>query len=85
MKKTCVEFCTNGFPSVFGSKRGFQVLIKKSRTPNVTGLRYVNIRQVFAAKTLKQIVSYDTPAVNFFFQSSALNSRTFDKYFVYFI
>jgi len=28
-EKTCVEFYTDGFPSVFGSKRGFQVLIKK--------------------------------------------------------
>jgi hypothetical protein len=63
-----VEFCTDGSTSVFGCKRGFQVLIKKGIAPNVTGLRYVNIRQVFAAKTLKQIVSYDTPAVFFLIQ-----------------
>ena len=46
---------------MFGCKRGFQVLIKnKSIAPNVTGLHYVSIRQVFAAKTLKQIMPYDT-------------------------
>jgi len=39
---------------------------KKSIAPNVTGLHYVSIRQVFGAKTLKQIMSYDTQAVNFF-------------------
>ena len=59
-EKTCVEFCTDGSPSVFGCKRGIQVLIKKSIAPNVIGLHYVSIRQVFAAKTLKQIMPFDT-------------------------
>jgi len=56
----------------------------KNIAPNVTGLHYVSIRQVFAGKTVKQIMTCDTQAV-IFFQSSALNSRTFDKCFECFI
>jgi hypothetical protein len=64
LKKTCVESVADGFPSVFGCKRAFQVWIK-SVAPNVTGTHYVSTRQVFAVKTLKQIMSLNTQAVNF--------------------
>jgi hypothetical protein len=82
VKKLSVEFCADGPPSVFGCKRGFQVLIKKI-APNVTGLYFVNIRQVFAAKTLKQIMSYDTQAVIFSIQ--CFEFKNFEKYFECFI
>ena len=62
-EETCVGY-VDGSSYALGCKCVFQVSIR-SAAPNVTGTHYVVNRQVFAAKTLKQITSFDTQAVKF--------------------
>ncbi|CAH0546966.1 unnamed protein product [Brassicogethes aeneus] len=78
-----VGVCTDGAPSMLGSRSGFVTLLK-NKNPNITGIHCVIHRQALAAKTLSNSfnealnIAIKVVSRHYFIKNSALNTRLFE-------